>query len=418
MKEVIGYNWAKYEAPDKSVRALPKNVDIDDETLRDGLQGTQVETHPTLEEKKIYIKAASEFADHFDLGFPGSENNHQGEIEKLINYKLSRGLDVSLSCAARGAAKVDVVPIVRLRQKTGYPLEADLFHDVSEERALIQKWNRSDKIVQLVENIKYLKENDVPVMMVLERATSTEPAELFEISRIASDLGIDRLCIADTQGRASPQAISNIIRATQYEIASKYPNIKWDLHSHNDRGLGVVTCLVAASEGIDRVHATSLCVGERAGNVDLACLLVNLNLEGFRSDNLEGINEFSSLTSELLHVQIPTNAPVIGEEAFSTASGVHADAQYKEESHAEGYVGIYFAYDPVEVGRRPNVRIGPFSGESNVRYSLDDLGIDNPSDEMVKAILAEAKSGRGLLSKTKILGIATQYLNGVKEPSS
>ena len=71
--------------------------------------------------------------------------------------------------------------------------------------------------------------------------------------------------------------------------------------------------------------------------------------------------------------------------------------------------------DPAEVGAKPVVKIGPFSGEANVRYVLREEEIE-PTDEMVKAILAEAKSGRGFLSKTTIRGIATRYNgnNGLK----
>ena len=404
------YNWAKHPIGEsKAVKhSANQHVDVDDETLRDGLQGTQVESHPTTEGKKIYLDWVSRFVEHADIGFPGSEEEHQKEIEELIKYAVTRRLDITLSCAARGAALEDVKPIIDISHNLdGYLLEADIFLDGSTYRSLKEGWDRKEKLDKLSENIKLLKQHKLPVMFVAERATSTSPEELFEICQLAADLGVERICLADTQGCADPQAITNIFRWGFSELGKKYREIIWDFHGHNDLNLGVANCLTAVQEGVNRIHATKFCIGERAGNVDLATILLILNLHGFRNIDLQRLQEFSRVASDVLHIAIPKNAPVIGESAFATSSGVHSAPLDKSEDEVSD---IYFPYHPGLVGRKPKVEVGRFSGAATVRYKLKSLGIQ-PIDGMVDEILHEAKNERGFISETTIRNIAQRYLN-------
>src|SRR3989344_395755 len=409
------YDWSKHDGPSSPVKVPSSYVEIDDETLRDGLQGIQLETHPSLENKRIYLRLASQFVDHADIGFPGSEDQHRNEIAQLIAFVQDKKLGLTLSTAGRGAVESDIMPIIQISHELdGYPLEADIFLDGSHLRAQVEGWDRKEKLDQLKTNLKLLRQHNLPVMFVAERATSTSPEELAEIFGIAADLGVDRLCVADTQGRADHRAISNIFRWSFNEFA-KYPNVKWDAHFHNGRGLGISNCLIASEEGIDRVHVTSFCIGEGPGNADLATLLVNLNLSGYRNTDLRELNHFSQVASELLNFPIPSNAPVIGKSSFATGSGVHAAALYKEATR-NGSVGIYFPFPPGDVGASPDVKIGPFSGAHNVYMRLEKLGIE-PTEEVVQAILNEAKSQRKLLTDETIKGISQQFLNGVKRQS-
>lgn len=413
-KEAV-YNWNKHpvgKASDNGRSQVPDRVDIDDETLRDGLQGTQVEHHPSTREKKIYLEKASKFVEHADIGFSGSSDEHQQEIKEIIEYTLERRLPITLSVAARGAAKADIEPAIDISHELdGYPLEIDAFFDGSSYRARKEGWDRKEKLAQLAENIKLLKQHNLPVMFVAERATSTSPNELFELVRMVLDLGVERVGLADTQGRANPQAVSNMLRASFDEFKKRYPEVRWDFHGHNDLGLAVANCLIASEEGVDRVHVTSFGIGERVGNADLATTLLVLNLHGYRNDDLSELQEFSKRASEILHFTVPRNAPVVGESAFATSSGVHSAPLDKSNNDVSD---IYFPYDPRIVGEKPKVEIGLFSGAATVRYKLKSLGIQS-TKEMVEDILEEAKSGRGFISETTIRGIAQRHLNHIRK---
>jgi isopropylmalate/homocitrate/citramalate synthase len=405
-----GYNWAAHQGPEKPVRSPNPFVAIDDETLRDGLQGAQLDAHPSTGQKKIYLENVDKFVEHADIGFPGSESEHQKELEELIRFTQDRRMNMTLSVAGRGSAESDIKPIAELAHKTGYSLEADLFLDGSIYRSTLEKWDRQEKFKQLAGNIAFLKSQNLPVMFVPERATSTPPDELFEICKIAIESGADRIALADTVGIAAQHGIQNLLRWSFAELGAQYPDIKWDAHFHNDRGLATANCLVAAHEGIDRVHTTVFCLGERPGNADLGQVLLNFNLAGYRDTDLRELTPFMQLASDLLKFPIPVNAPVYGDSAHKTASGVHASALFKEQAN-EGQHTIYLAYPPESVGSKPGVEIGPFSGAANVRYKLRDLGLP-ATDEKIQEILTEAKHSRGILPDSTIFQIVKR--NGHK----
>jgi isopropylmalate/homocitrate/citramalate synthase len=395
------FDWSKFDGGyNLPVRNPVANVQIDDETLRDGLQGTQLDTHPTTEGKKFYLASMAHngFIEHADIGFPGSEELHKEELKEIMRFAIESNLPTTLSTAARGASGEDVRAIIDLSKNfDGYPLEADVFLDGSSYRAKVQNWDRDEKLQGLKDNIKLLKQNGLPVMFVPERATSTSPEELLETCRIAADLGADRICIADTVGVANESAIRNIFRFSFDKLGREYPELKWDAHFHNDRNLAMANCLTAAEEGVDRVHATMFCIGERSGNVDILQLLLNLNLEGFRDDDLTKMKEVANIASKILKYEPAENSAVYGDNAFGTSSGVHASGK-----------SIYHLVSPDLIGQKSKTEIGPFSGRANVEAKLCELGIESTS-EIVDSILHEAKQSRGLLSSTTNMGIAHPF---------
>jgi isopropylmalate/homocitrate/citramalate synthase len=100
--------------------------------------------------------------------------------------------------------------------------------------------------------------------------------------------------------------------------------VKLDWHGHRDRGLGLANTLVAIEEGVDRVHGTALGIGERVGNTEMDLLLVNLKLLGMHDCDLSRLAEYCGVVSRATGVPIPPSYPCFGDDAFRTATGVHA----------------------------------------------------------------------------------------------
>ncbi len=397
------YNWSTHNEIEAPVRKPLSYVEIDDETWRDGMQGTQTTRHPNTEKRKEYLVTAARlgYIDHADIGFPGSGPKHRREIVKLIRSLEEEKVRITLSTAGRGAAIDDVRAILEIAEKTGYPLEADLFLDVSVLRANIEGWDRKEKINQLRNNISLVKNEGLPVMFVPERITAIPPDEVYEVLRMAIDLGVDRICIADTQGIATPWGVSNIFRWVFKEIGEKNKNVKFDFHEHNDLGMGIANCLVAAQEGIDRLHATVGGIGERAGNVNLEQLLVVLSAKDFRNTDVREIRKFAQMAADILRLKIPSHEPIIGEQSTGTASGIHASTYGKTQN--EGLPPIYFPYDLDDIGAKALVKIGPTSGMANVMiFCKKEFGIDNITEEKAHEILNYAKERGGILSRETV----------------
>jgi 2-isopropylmalate synthase len=103
---------------------------------------------------------------------------------------------------------------------------------------------------------------------------------------------------------------------------------------------------------------------------------------------------------------IPANYPVLGHDAFRTATGVHAAAVIKAKRKGDDWLAnrVYSGVPADLFGCEQIIEIGPMSGESNVVFWLEQRGIDAQSD-LVKAVLEAAKQSTGLLSEAQILRI-------------
>ena len=405
-QQPIIYDWSDHESPEKPVRIPVQIIKIDDETLRDGLQGTQLEQSITLNEKIIYLELAAPFVDHFDVGYPNSHKNQLNDALQVISHGLERNLRTTYSMAGRAPVWTDLHPMVEIfkqvehRLDNGLTVRADIFFDSSSRRAKIEGWDREEMLSAIEANIKTLKQHGLRVMYVAEMATITPPNQLKESFERAINAGADVLCIADTTGIADQKAMRNISRWSLEEIGRVYEHIEWDAHCHNHLGLAVANSLTAVEEGFNEVHGTVLWLGEGPGNADNANLLTVLVVKGYLDRDLRGLKKFYAEASDLFGIPIPTSAPVVGRSAHRTSSGIHARAIEKQRETEESG-NIYFAYPPEIVGDAASAEIGPSSSPANVRLKLLTWGII-PDDETIENLLEEAKRSGRILSENTI----------------
>jgi 2-isopropylmalate synthase len=179
-----------------------------------------------------------------------------------------------------------------------------------------------------------------------------------------------------------------------------------DWHGHSDRGLGVANSLAAFEAGADQAHGTALGLGERVGNTPMDQLLVNLKLLGAIDRDLSRLKEYCEAVSEAAGVPIPPNYPVVGADAFRTATGVHAAAVIKafRKQDVELANQVYSGVPSHWFGMEQKIEIGPMSGKSNVLFWLEKRGIA-PSDELVERIFDRAKRADRVLTDAEILEI-------------
>jgi 2-isopropylmalate synthase len=108
--------------------------------------------------------------------------------------------------------------------------------------------------------------------------------------------------------------------------------------------------------------------------------------------------------SDACGVPIPDNYPVIGRDAFRTATGVHAAAVIKAWKTGDRDLmdAVYCAIPASLVGRKQEIEVGPMSGKSNVMFWLEQHGIP-PSEPIVDRVFAKAKSSTTVLTEAEIL---------------
>ena len=103
-------------------------------------------------------------------------------------------------------------------------------------------------------------------------------------------------------------------------------------------------------------------------------------------------------------VPIPKNYPEVGDDAFRTATGVHAAAIIKAY-HKDDIILANTVYSGVPshvFGLDQIIDVGPMSGKSNVLFWLERHKIP-ATDEVVDRIYARAKQSDHTLSEAEII---------------
>src|SRR5262245_55666899 len=395
---IYDWNTAGDAAPARS-----RTIELDDETLRDGCQSPSVRD-PDLDTKLRLLHLMEKLGIHtVDVGLPGAGPRARADILALCREIAEAGLRITPNCAVR-TVKSDIDPLTDIAQQVGRPIEACTFIGSSPIRQFAEEWT-IDKILQLsVEAITHAVSNGLPVMYVTEDTVRTPPETVRRLFTAAIEAGASRVCICDTVGHITPWGVRNLVGFVRQVVADTGRDVKVDWHGHNDRGLSGINTIAAVAAGADRVHATALGIGERVGNCAMDQLLVNLKLMGYIDADLTPLAEYVSVASEGTAVPVPINYPVVGKDAFRTATGVHAAAIIKAKKKGDDWLAdrVYSGVPAGMVGRDQEIEVGFMSGASNVSWWLARRGIA-ADGTLVQQILQAAKERDRILTDDEIL---------------
>ncbi len=391
------YDWNRVEA------MKPRVVLLDDETLRDGLQSPSVRC-PTIEEKIEILHLIDRLGiDSADIGLPGAGPHVVRDVERLAREIADQRLNVKANCAARTVI-ADIRPIAEISQRVGISIEACTFIGSSPLRQYAEGWT-IDQLLRLThEAITFAVGEGLPVMYVTEDTTRADPDTLRRLYSTAIRAGATRVCVADTVGHATPAGAAAVVRFIATVVEECGGNVGIDWHGHRDRDCAIGNTLAALDAGASRVHGAAIGIGERVGNTPMDMLLVNLVLMGYIERDLSALVEYCRAVSEATGVPIPANYPVVGRDAFRTATGVHAAAVIKAFRKKDTALvdAVYSGVPAGMVGRDQEVDVGPMSGKSNVVFWLERRGFE-ASEELVDRIFARAKRSPSVLTESEIL---------------
>jgi 2-isopropylmalate synthase len=384
---------------------------LNDETLRDGLQSPSV-FNPSIAEKLEILHFMEGLGMYSAaIGLPAAGPNAFKDVLALAGEIAGARLKIYPYCAAR-THQNDILPIVEIQQKTGIKVQAALFIFSSPIRQLAEDWT-VDRLLTVSEAaIEFAHKNDVPVMYVTEDTTRSRPETLQRLYQLAIDMNVERLCISDTVGHATPGGAEAVVRFIRSLVTRSGKDIGVDWHGHRDRDLAVANALAAFYAGADRIHGSMLGIGERVGNAPIDALMVNFKLMGVFDHDLTRLPAYARKVSEACRVPIPDNYPILGKDAFRTQTGVHADAIVKAYRKGDAWLAnrVYSGVPADEVGLEQVIEVGPMSGKSNVRYWLESRGI-NVTDAVVDRIFERAKQIDYILPDREILEIVEKVRN-------
>jgi isopropylmalate/homocitrate/citramalate synthase len=398
------YDWNKEYPPGMKP---PGPVLLNDESLRDGLQSPSVRDPSIPEKLEILHLMEALGINSLDLGLPGAGARAVEHVTALAQEIVARKMKIRANCAAR-THENDIRPIAEIVQKTGLPIEAATFIGSSPIRRFTEGWS-DDFLLQTTEKaVKYAVGLGLEVMYVTEDTSRCDPETVKRLYSTAINCGARAVVICDTAGHATPMGALALVRFVIEEVVKPSgEKIRVDWHGHSDRGLAIANSMAALIAGANCVHGCAIGLGERVGNTQIDQMLVNLKLMDiapWAGQDLTKLKQYCQAVSSATGVPIPANYPVVGDDAFRTATGVHAAAIIKayRKNDVELANTVYSGVPSHLFGLEQTIDIGPMSGKSNVLFWLEKRGIP-ANDDLVERIYQRAKTSDRTLTEAEIV---------------
>ena len=342
-----------------------------DTTLRDGEQSPR--TSFSYEDKREIAAALDDMGTHvIEAGFPVNSDAEFEAVRDIANATsattcgLARVVDKDVEAALD--AGVDMVHV--FASTSDVQIE-DSMHST-----------REDVKQRSVEAVERVVESGTTVMYSPMDATRTDEDYLIEMIEAVTDVGVDWINIPDTCGVATPNRFGDLI-----EVVDAHTTAKIDVHTHDDFGLATANALSGIEAGADQAQVSVNSIGERAGNAayEEFVMAVESLYQTDTGIDTTGITELSRLVEAKSGIDVPGNKPVVGQNAFSHESGIHAAGVIENSDTFEPGV-----MTPDMVGATRELVMGKHTGAHSVRERLNDAGFA-PTDEEVRAVTRRVK---------------------------
>ena len=409
MSSTLIYDWNQNYPPELKP-AGP--ILLNDESLRDGLQSPSVRDPSIAEKIEILHLMEALGINSLNLGLPGAGPRAVEAVTALAHEIATQKLKIKANCAAR-THENDIRPIAEIVQKTGLPIEAATFIGSSPIRRFTEGWT-DDFLLQTTEKaVKYVVSLGLAPMYVTEDTSRCDPETVKRLYSTAINCGARAIVICDTAGHSTPMGALALVKfVIEKVVRPSGEKIRVDWHGHSDRGLAIANSMAAIIAGANCVHGCGIGLGERVGNTQIDQMLVNLKLMGIApwdDQDLTKLKQYCGTVSRATGVPIPKNYPVVGDDAFRTATGVHAAAIIKAYRKNDTLLAntVYSGVPSHVFGMDQVIDIGPMSGKSNVLFWLEHRSIE-ASDEVVERIYQCAKQSDHTLTEAEILGCVSQ----------
>ncbi len=356
-----------------------RTMEVMDTTLRDGEQTPGVNYTP--EEKLIIAEALLRSGiDAIEVASVAVSDGEAEAVQRITKWAGSHGFSGMIEILGFVDEKRSVDWI---RENGGQVL--NLLTKGSEHHCRVQlKKTLEQHLNDIERTVCYAAKNNVTVNVYLEDWSQGMRNSRQYVMALTAGIGklpVKRVMLADTLGVLAPDEAAEYVRI----MHEAFPGTQFDFHAHNDYGLAVANSLFAVRSGAGRVHGTMNGLGERAGNTNLATLVVTArDLYGFESNvNEKALGMLSDLVAGISGIDPAANAPVVGRLSAIQGCGVHADGDKKGKLYQN-------RLDPTRFGRKRGYDLGKTAGLASIEQNCRELGIEI-TPEQQRALLAKVK---------------------------
>ena len=324
---------------------------IIDSTLRDGEQAPGI-VFPLNERKRIAEMIAASGVDEIEAGTPVMGNE---DIEFL---RWTRSINLPVSCWCR-ADRRDI----EAAKKTGV---AGIHISIPVSDRLLGIFNKDKDWVKknLQECYKDCLADFDRITVGFMDASRTSYDYIESLTKLAGQIGYDRIRIADSAGIMAPSDVMKMIASLSKE------EVNIEFHAHNDLGMATANAVTALECGASAVSGTFLGIGERAGNACIEEILFHHKLKNSSTRiSMSEINTLCSYLSKITGRTIAHDKPVLGKNIFSHETGIHVTATLKDPLS-------FMPVNPVDIGLAAAVICtGRHSGSNSIKYVLSQRSI-------------------------------------------
>ncbi|SFL69214.1 citramalate synthase [Salibacterium qingdaonense] len=365
---------------------MVSQVKLYDTTLRDGTQGEGISL--SVDDKlKIAWKLDQLGVKYIEGGWPGSNPKDMNFFEEAKKLSLQSAVITAFGSTRKPGVKAENDP--NLQKILESEVEAVAIFgkawDFHVEKAL--QTSLDENISMIYDSVRFLKEKGLEVIFDAEHffdGYKHNQDYALKALTAAEEAGADCLVLCDTNGGSLPSEIAGIL-----DIVHARTTISTGIHCHNDGELAVANTLEAVKAGAGHVQGTINGYGERCGNANLISIIPNLQLKMgipcLDDEKISQLTETAVYVHELANQTPPDSQPFTGKSAFAHKGGMHVSAVLK---HPETYEHI----EPETIGNERRVLVSELSGQSNLMFKAEELGIPlDKTDPAVKDIMEKMK---------------------------
>jgi isopropylmalate/homocitrate/citramalate synthase len=378
-----------------------RTILIEDDSLRDGLQGAYTRRPGPDEKKEILRSLCRVGVQRALVGFPAISEREYEECLTLCRAIRDEGMPIKPKFLSRALSE-DIEPIIRLRDETGLDVWVDFWIAASPLRTHVEGWELDSLIARVKTAAAFLTKNGISWAFSLEDSSRTPPAIVDAVYSAVIDNGAHEIVVCDTCGDSTPSGTTAIIKHVRALALKKGFEGLVSWHGHNDRGLGVANSIAAGEAGVNVLSGSFLGIGERTGCTALEQIIMLLASNGSTLYNTRELFPLCEQLSKAVGVPIPDAAPLVGRQAFATHSGTHVSAILKGRKLGREFEDlVYSSVAAADLGREQVLLLGPTSGIASAKYVLESLDLEY-DDQLARKLLAHAKSGNAWLSADEI----------------